>query len=180
MGAVMKHWTSRSAKDFVYRISADFILQVEKKMEEEGMNQKALAARLRVSSGRVSQVLRNPGNVTLRKIVDYARVLGLKVSIVAYDDGDPQNINGPINAEIFNLCWQRAGSPKDFFALDSFTSDVRPLGPIYQIYFSGYQNRSNTSKDWMAISCDPKKTFSLTTSADKITRAIPERSLINA
>ena len=180
MGAVTKHWTSRSAKDFVYRISTDFILQVEKKMEEEGMNQKALAEKLRVSSGRVSQILRNPGNLTLRKIVDYSRVLGLKVSIVAYDDGDPQNLNGPINAEIFHMCWQRAGSPRDFFSLDNFTSDIRALGPIHQIYFSGYQNRSDTNKNWMLISCDPKKTFSLITSADKITRAIPERSPINA
>jgi len=180
MGAVTKHWTSRSVKDFVYRISSDFILQVEKKMEEEGINQKALAEKLGVSNGRVSQILRNPGNLTLKKIVDYSRVLGMKVSIVAYEDGDPQNVNGPVNAEIFHLCWKRAGSPRDFFALNNFTSDVKPLGPIYRIYFSGYQNRSNTDKDWMAISCDPNKAFSLSTSADKITRAIPERSPINA
>jgi len=172
MATVTKHWTSRSAEDFVYRISADFVLQVEKKMEEEGMNQKELAGKLHVSAGRISQVLRNPGNLTLKKIVEYSRVLGMKVSIVAYDDGDPQNLNGPINAEIFNLCWKRAGSPKDFFALDNFTSDVRPLGPIYQIYFNGYQDRSNTEADWMAISCDPNKALSLSTSAEKITRAI--------
>jgi transcriptional regulator with XRE-family HTH domain len=180
MAAVTRHWTSRSMEDFVYRISSDFVLQVEKKMEEERMSQKDLAEKLRVSYGRVSQVLRNPGNLTLKKIVEYSRVLGMKVSIVAYDDGDPRNENGPVNSEIFNLCWKRAGAPRDFFALNSFTADVKPLGPIYQIYFSGYQNYSNTDGDWRAIPCDPARAVRISTSADKITKAIPERCPVHA
>lgn len=180
MGAMKRHWTSRSTEDFVYRISSDFVLQVEKKMDEERMSQKDLAEKLRVSDGRVSQVLRNPGNLTLKKIVEYSRVLGMKVSIVAYDDGDSHNKNGPINSEIFHLCWKRAGAPRDFFTLNNFTADVKPLGPIYQIYFSGYQNYSNTEGAWMAIACDPAKAVRLSTSADKVTRSIPERSPIYA
>src|SRR5712692_6399557 len=180
MATVTGHWTSRSTDDFVYRISSDFVLQVERKMEEERMSQKDLADRLRVSYGRVSQILRNPGNITLKKIVEYSRVLGMKVSIVAYDDGDPHNKDGPVNSEIFHLCWKRAGAPRDFFALNNFTADVKPLSPSYQIYFNGYQNYSNTAADWMAISCDPARAVSLSTSADKVTKAIPERSPIDA
>jgi len=80
-----------------------------------------------VTDGRISQVLNNPGNLTLRKVVEYARALGMKVSIVAYEDGDPDNVSGPINSEIFNMCWKKAGCPNDFFGLaqSSTTLTVR-------------------------------------------------------
>ena len=111
------HWTTRSTEDFVYRISSDFALQIENKMDEERVTQSELAEKLGITPGRVSQILRNPGNLTLKKMVEYGRSLGMKISIVAYEDGDPENQNGPINSQIFSTCWQRAGKPTDFFAL---------------------------------------------------------------
>ena len=110
------NWTERSTADFVYKISFDFVLQLESKMNGE-ISQKQLAEKLGVSVGRVSQVMNNPGNLTLRKIVEYSRALGLKVAIVAYDDGDSQNQNGPVNSEIFAKCWSMCGRPTDFFFL---------------------------------------------------------------
>jgi transcriptional regulator with XRE-family HTH domain len=119
------HWTSQSTKDFVYRISSDFALQIEKKMDAEPITQAELANRVGVSPGRVSQVLRNPGNMTLGKMVEYARAMGLKVAIVAYDDGDAENTNGPINSQIFDACWKKAGKPTDFFSLTESTATIR-------------------------------------------------------
>jgi hypothetical protein len=120
-----QHWTARSTEDFVYRISSDFALQIENKMDEGPVTQSELADRLDVTPGRVCQVLRNPGNLTLRKMVEYAASLGMKVSVVAYEDGDPQNQNGPINSEIFNACWKKLGKPADFFALSECVSVAR-------------------------------------------------------
>jgi predicted XRE-type DNA-binding protein len=111
------HWTERSTQDFVYRIASDFALQIENKMGEEPINQSNLAKRLGVSDGRVSQVLKSPGNLTIKKMVEYARAMGMKVAIVAYEDNDPSNKNGPINSQIFSECWSNAGKPKDFFTL---------------------------------------------------------------
>ena len=108
------HWTARSTEDFVYRISSDFALQIEDKMDRDGISQSHLARSLGVTDGRVSQVLNNPGNLTLKKMVEYATSLGMKVSIVAYEDGDPENHRGPIHAQIFNACWMRAGRPNNF------------------------------------------------------------------
>lgn len=116
------HWTERSLDSFVYRISSDFALQIENKMAEEGVSQSDLADLLGVTDGRVSQVLRNPGNLTLRKMIEYARSVKMKISVVAYDDNDPDNKKGPIHSEIFNQCWQKAGRPSDFFALKNCTS----------------------------------------------------------
>lgn len=113
----MPHWTEESTDNFVYKISADFIRQLEQRMEIEPMSPKELASKLGVSVGRISQILNNPGNFTLKKIVEYARALGMKVSVVAYDDGDPENHNGPVNSEIFQICWENAGKPADFFNL---------------------------------------------------------------
>ena len=84
------HWTERSIKDYLARISADFISQLEDKLEAEKMSQDDFANKLNVSKGYVSQVLNHPGNITLGKIIQLARVLGMKVSLVAYEDDDPK------------------------------------------------------------------------------------------
>ena len=112
------HWTERSNKDFLFRIAADFIAQLEDKMESLPMSQDELAQRLGVTKGRVSQILNNPGNITLGKIVEYARTLEMKVSIVAYEDNDPNNERGPINSAVFNICWEKYGKPQDFWAFE--------------------------------------------------------------
>lgn len=117
-----KHWTEKHADDFLYRIGADFVRQIEDAMKETGVNQKTLAHKLKLSEGRISQLLNNPGNITLKKVVQCARALGRKVAIVEYDDGDPNNRNGPINAGIFRQCWIRAGMPSDFFELEDAAS----------------------------------------------------------
>jgi transcriptional regulator with XRE-family HTH domain len=117
------HWTERSVDDFLYRIASDFVRQIEKAMGGE-INQAKLAETLGVTEGRVSQIMNNPGNLTLRKIIEYSRALGRKVSVVAYEDDDPQNLNGPINSEVFTLCWEKAGKPVDFFAFEEGYQEV--------------------------------------------------------
>src|SRR5437879_5129586 len=106
MEKLKQHWTARSAADFAYRIASDFVAQLEKKIEKEGITQKQLADRIGISVGRVSQVLNDPGNLRLESTVQFARALGMKVSVVAYEDGDHENHNGPINSEIFYVCWK--------------------------------------------------------------------------
>lgn len=113
----LKHWTESTPDDFLYRISSDFVRQIEQTMEATGTTQAALARKLGISEGRVSQVLNNPGNLTLRKIIEYSRALGRKVSLVTCDDNDPANRNGPISAEVFTACWERVGKPTDFLML---------------------------------------------------------------
>src|SRR5262249_8218443 len=109
---------------------ADFVRQAENTMEATDINQAKLAKKLKVTEGRVSQLLNNPGNLTLRKVVEYSRALKRKVGIVVYDDDDPDNLNGPIPAEIFVTCWRRAGMPSDFFALENGATNVA----TYYIY----------------------------------------------
>jgi transcriptional regulator with XRE-family HTH domain len=113
----LAHWTQRSVADFVYNISSNFVAQLETRMEEKEISRSELAARLNKSNGRVSQVFNNPGNLSLRVIVEFARTLGMKVGIVAYDDGDPANENGPINPEVFVESWEMAKRPRDLFDL---------------------------------------------------------------
>ena len=114
---VERHWTERSTDDFVHRLSSDFIVQLEKRIEAEQVAQKELASRLGLSDSAVSQTLNTPGNLELRTMVQYARVLGMKVAVIAYDDADPDNTKGPIISEVFTECWQRLGKPQDFFDL---------------------------------------------------------------
>jgi transcriptional regulator with XRE-family HTH domain len=125
----LKHWTERSTEDFQYKIGWDFVSQIEKLIDSGETTKASLAEKLGVSKGRVSQVLSNPGNITLKNIVRYARALGKKVSIVAYDDRDPDNHNGPINSGVFLACWERAQKPADFFALNDGTSLIITVQP---------------------------------------------------
>ena len=118
------HWTGDSIEDFVHRLSFDFITQLGKQLENGPFTRAELARKLKVSKGRVSQILNNPSNLTLKKAVSYARALGMKVSIVAYNDHDPDNHNGPISSEIFNLCWEREGRPSTFHAVSNITASA--------------------------------------------------------
>jgi hypothetical protein len=123
------HWTERSLNDFVYRLSADFIRQLEQAMAGHGDNKVALANKLGVSKGRVSQLINNPGNMTLRKMIEYSRALGKKISVVMYDDGDHANTSGPISSQVFTACWENAGKPTDFFSLRENTIHTFVLHP---------------------------------------------------
>lgn len=131
------HWTERSIKDYLFKVAADFITQLEEKMKLLGITQGNLAKRLSVSKGRISQIVNNPGNISLLTIIEYARTLGMKVAIVAYDDNDPKNKKGPINSEIFKICWEKYGKPHDFWAVQdrnksadtNMTSSVIYLDP---------------------------------------------------
>jgi predicted transcriptional regulator len=113
------HWTERSIEDYLFSIGADFIAQLEEKMETEGISQDKLAGLLGVSKGRVSQLLNSPGNITLKNIVKFTRTLSMKVAVVAYDDNDPENKNGPVNSEMFKICWENSGKPRDFWAFEN-------------------------------------------------------------
>jgi len=111
------HWTSGSIEAFIHRIAFDFIAQLDKKMESLPLNQAELAKTLGVSEGAVSQVLNDCRNPNLKTIVKYARALGMKVAIVAYDDDDPENRHGPVGSEIFAACWEKSGKPFDLWSL---------------------------------------------------------------
>jgi transcriptional regulator with XRE-family HTH domain len=111
------HWTEKSIDDFLYRIASDFVMQLEERIQSEPLSKVKLAENLGVSKGRVSQILNNPGNLTLKMIIKCARALGMKVAVVAYDDGDQTNQQGPINSVIFRSCWENSGKPLDFWSM---------------------------------------------------------------
>src|SRR5262245_46203539 len=122
------HWGNRNNKDFLYQIAFDFIAQLKKMMAAKDVTASELAARIGVSKGRVSQIMNNPGNLELMTVVDWARALGGKVGIVAYNDLDPSNDRGPINPDVFVMCWDKAGRPSDFFeARMAFASTGDPV-----------------------------------------------------
>lgn len=112
------HWTASSSKDFQFRVASDFVAQLESYMNDHGWNQAQLAKELQVTEGRVSQILNNPGNLSIGLMVKCVRALGMKMGIVVYNDDDTQNIQGPINPEVFRICWEKCGKPADFWMIE--------------------------------------------------------------
>lgn len=115
----MPHYTSANDEAFISRITFDFVAQLEHRLETSGSSQSELAQKLDVSESAVSQVLNcNRPNLNLRTMVKYAHALGMKVAIVAYDDCDPRNENGPIGSEIFTQSWEKIGKPRDVWSVN--------------------------------------------------------------
>lgn len=125
------HWTERSSKDYQFRVSADFVAQLESRLDDLGWSQAKLAQELGVTEGRISQILNNPGNFSLNLMVKCVRALRMKMAIVAYDDGDVSNLMGPVNSEIFRLCWEKTGKPSDFWEVDQADTAKSYSGNIY-------------------------------------------------
>ena len=110
----MNHWTQANASDFAYSISLDFFNQLEERIESSGISRKELSEKMEITPSAVSQILNNPpDNPYLETLVQYARPLGLKVAVVVYDDGDPDNDKGPIYSGVFEKTWQAMGCPRD-------------------------------------------------------------------
>jgi transcriptional regulator with XRE-family HTH domain len=102
-------------------------------MDAGPCNQRGLAERLGIGESAVSQVLNNPNNLTLKTIIKYARALGLKISLLAYDDRDTR---GPIGSDVFAECWERMGRPQDLSALPEKASIERGAMPPSQHMFT--------------------------------------------
>jgi transcriptional regulator with XRE-family HTH domain len=113
-----KDWTENSAEDYLFDIAAGFSDKIEDRLDELGMTQAGLAEKLGVTPGRVSQLINNPGNLSLKTMVRWARAVGLKLTVFPYDDGDSENFRGPVDAHVFLECWRMAGKPKDGWDLE--------------------------------------------------------------
>jgi len=103
----------------MFAVAMDFLTELDRVMDEQGISQRDLAKRLGISEGRVSQVVNNPGNLTLRSVVEWARALEMKVALVAYDDGDRNNDRGPVFSGVFHECWKALGKPIDGWSLEA-------------------------------------------------------------
>jgi len=124
------HWTQNSIADFVYSISSNFVAQIETKIEANEISQNEIASKMNKTSGRVSQLLNNPGNLSIRVMAELAQALGMKVSIVAYDDGDHKNARGPIDPEVFVKSWEKLGRPADLFEVRDASLEVEEMPSI--------------------------------------------------
>lgn len=128
------HWTSADPEDFRYRIASDFVTKIEQQMKSKKLTQSQLAQMLGKNKAYISQILANPGNLTLKTMILFARALGLKVSVVAYDDDDEANVNGPIHSEVFRLCWEKYGKPRDMFDFEEAAPAAVVLSHDFEQY----------------------------------------------
>lgn len=150
-GSTHKHWTAVSSQDFQYRVSSDFISQIENKLDEMDWTQSILAGKVGVTEGRISQIFNNPGNLTLRSMTDLAKAAGMKMSVLAYDDGDSENIRGPINSEVFTNCWNELGKPYDNWSFeDSITSYQEKVKT--KVFSQVFVELFDTVSDWKVSS----------------------------
>src|SRR6266700_1374612 len=108
----MAHWTTESSEAFIRRVTFDFWTQIQKRLELLPLTQFELAKLFEVSESAVSQTLNNSKNPTLKTLFNYSRAAKLKFAIVPYEDTDPDR--GPVNSEIFTICWEKAGRPRTF------------------------------------------------------------------
>jgi transcriptional regulator with XRE-family HTH domain len=115
------HWTAEDTASFQHFVAFDFLDQIEQKLDEQNMSRTDLAKKLGVDKSRVSQIFSNPGNLTLRNMVEWARAVDLKLGILAYDDGEVAGERGPVSSWIFLHCWDRMRKPRDMADIGAIT-----------------------------------------------------------
>ena len=114
------HWTADNPLRMVRWVASDFIAQVETRIEQiPGFTYAHLADRLKVSLGRVSQMMNSPGNFTLKNGVLYAGAVGMHAVVVTYPAGC--NNGSPISGDVFRTCWEIAGCPTNMFEIHEAT-----------------------------------------------------------
>ncbi len=62
-------------------LQVEIALQVERAMKQQKISRKALAERMGVSKGRITQILSGTSNLTLRLVADVFTALGLRLEI---------------------------------------------------------------------------------------------------
>ena len=134
------HWTDND-ESFKYFLAADFITQFEAIAESSGINQAEVASRIGVTPGRISQIINNPGNLTIETMVSLSRAVGAKSAFIVYSDNDPTNKYGPLSGSIFTECWKLAGSPAM-----SINSDLESHAEVSEYLTSPSQSEVKSAK----------------------------------
>lgn len=110
---VVAHWPQKNSRRFAYYIASAFMSQLEWKMDSDGISRSELAKKMGKTPGRITQVFNDPGNMSLRVMVEHAGALGMKVCVVGYED--PDNTRGPLHPDVLVKTWQLAGCPANLF-----------------------------------------------------------------
>lgn len=63
----------------------------------------------------------------LKRILKKAKKNGKKVTLFAYDDGDPNNLNGPVFCDCFLKIWEALGKPSDGYELQIALDKIKVL-----------------------------------------------------
>jgi len=111
------HWTERGFDEYHFQVMFDFVCEVEKALEARGMNRNDLAKGIEVPWQRLLAWFNDPTKITLLYAIKMARLLGMKLGIAVYDDGDATNERGPVNPDIMVKCWRHLNSPRDYYEL---------------------------------------------------------------
>lgn len=109
----------------------DLIMEVTETLcellEKEKISRKELAKRLGKSKGFVSQLLNGGRNLTLRTVADILQVLGYKVTLTPYKEGEEKQCDIPVS-QLWNtgpvLRWKEVSIPESPVAENYFLDDA--------------------------------------------------------
>jgi len=181
--ATKKHWTEEVGS-FQNHVTEELLTALEDRLEAKGLNRRKFAELLGVSEGRVSQIFSDPGNLTLSKMIEWTRKLGLKLSILAYDDDDPDNVLGPVFADVFTGVWEVFEKPRDYEDLarvKQYCSGCSRRGVISAVpTFTSLMENVETPKSWRKEACSIEGMEASTeASRENRTTVVPYQNVVN-
>ncbi len=95
-------------------LQIEIALQVERAMKAQKISRKALAERMGVSKGRISQILSGTSNLTLRLVADAFTALGLRLELKPVPLSEPRTASPPaLHPMNESKTDQAAASPPD-------------------------------------------------------------------
>ena len=125
----MKHWTAGNPETFSFSVVTDFIDEITARMKQRNITQAQISEKMGVTKQRLSKILTDPGNLTLKTMVRLAQAVGSKMAVVVYD-GDEKDQHAPIVSRAFVRCWESRGKPRTEWDLSE--SCGSPAAPTEQ------------------------------------------------
>lgn len=105
-------YNKKNVADMKAAMLVDFADAIWLQLEKRGMKKEVLADILGINPEQVSRMLHNPLKLSVYNIAKLAVALGLKVTLLTYEDDDPDHLAGAIHPEVFRTSWEQAGKPR--------------------------------------------------------------------
>lgn len=106
------HWTNDSEEDLQFHIANEFLMRVEIELKRKGITRKEFAKLYGVSEGWANQILGKPGNLTIKRMIRIAKVVGLKPAVVLYETSGLT-----VPSMLFERSWEHLGCPANFWQI---------------------------------------------------------------
>lgn len=114
------HWTDKNFKSYKTKFMFDFIIQLENKMDELGIDEEDISNHLNISVKKFNKIMNNPKKLKLKTIYKISKLINCHIGLILYDRkyGISKEHHGPVCPIIIEKSWKLCDNPVDMFEIE--------------------------------------------------------------